>query len=159
MCAFDVSQPKMEALKDSVREASVHNSPDYLSAKDTFAVFAKKEETEMYEPFAKMSNLVLEHHQKGRRIKALAFDGDTYIKSRFGQRKPDLVIVPENDGDTEITMTTAEWYHMLCVLEFKKKPKKKDTESKVSAGTKRARDDHEAGTIDNGNKRQQSGST
>lgn len=158
VCAFDVDPSDLEALKNRVRQASVHSSPDYLSAKDAFAFFAKKEEPEMYEPFAKMSNMVLERHQNGRRIKALAFDGDTYVKSRFAQRKPDLVIVPESDGDTQLIMTSVEWHHMLCVLEFKKKLKK-DTESKISAGTKRTRDEHEAGTVGDGNKRQPSGST
>lgn len=158
-CAFDVHPHELEALKTIVRQASVHSSPDYLSAKKLFAFFAEKEEPEMYKPFAKMSNMVLERHQNGRRIKALAFDGDTYVKSRFAQRKPDLVIVPENDGDTQLTMTNVEWHHMLCVLEFKKKLKKKDTEIKISAGTKRTRDEHEAGTVVDGNKRQPSGST
>lgn len=153
-CAFDVSQPDMEALKESIRKEGVHDTNSYAAAKDTYATYAKEKEPKMYLPFAEMSNMVLDRHQGERRIKALAFDGDTYVSSRFADRKPDLALVPKKDGDTELTMTTVGWHHMLCVVEFKKlKAKTKDSETESSTTAKRTRDDQDVGDVEGGVKR------
>lgn len=122
-CSFGLSDKDMEALKESVREKSVHESEEYKSQATEFAMHAENLETKMYKPFAEMGNMVLNKHQEGstKRIKVLPSTGNEFVKGdRFGKRKPDVSLVPEKDGDKSIDMNSLRWYHVLCVLEFKK---------------------------------------
>lgn len=122
-CAFEVSDEEMIALKKRVEEKSVHTSKDYEDQSKEFVEHAKKWETKMYKPFAEMGNMVLNAHQEksGNRTKVHPSTGNEYVKGdRFAKRKPDVSLVPEKDGGKVIDSNTLRWYHMLCVLEFKK---------------------------------------
>ena len=43
-----------------------------------------------------------------------------HVVKGYAKRKPDVVLIPEKDGDDELTMRNVKWYHMLSVIEFKK---------------------------------------
>lgn len=137
-CAFEVSDEEMIALKKRVREISAHTSKDYELQSKEFVKHAENWETKMYKPFAEMGNMVLNAHQEksGNRIKVHPSTGNEYVKGEhFAKRKPDVSLVPEKDGGKEIDSKSLRWYHMLCVLEFKK----------GSSGPKHAREDEEDG--------------
>ena len=113
----------MKESRDLIEQASIHTSCDYLLSQSEFKRKAAKEEKGMYWPFAQMVKLILQRHQPNTThgIKALPFTGNDYVKQgRFAERKPDVLLVPEKDGETEITDKTVRWHHVLLPMEFKK---------------------------------------
>ena len=110
---------------------AVHNTGEYKALATEFHKKAQELETGMYEPFAGMANTILARHRNDstpHRVKVLPFTGNNYVKGgRYGERKPDVLLVPEKDGDTEITMNSVRWPHVLMVMEFKKKQGTKRT--------------------------------
>ena len=123
--AFSLSVEEWDDLKDRIDRAAAHHTQKYLSSQEDFEKYGETSAYDMPTPFADMANMILDRHRNlsTRRVKVLPRACDEYSYTDtplYDSRSPCAAIVPEKDGDEEITMDTLRWHHILFVVQFQR---------------------------------------
>ena len=102
----------MQKLKDSIEEDSVHNSSEYSAAREEFKRKAHLLQDDANVSFSNLANITLRYYRREsiHDLNVLPMSG----------HQPNALLIPDMDGDCEITQNNLSWDHVLLMLEFKK---------------------------------------